>query len=118
MRNVAVHLLALFLMVYYYVGVEVTIKGMVFVDCMIVSIRLITVESGSWIVTVTFLMIVRGAGPSSGYVSTGFFGGGKCLVLMPLFPVLNFFFIRSLYRVILVGVTKKVIFYIVFNNSS
>ncbi|KAF7325726.1 MFS domain-containing protein [Mycena kentingensis (nom. inval.)] len=47
----AVHLLAFFILVY--VGVEVTIGG--------------------WIVT--FIIDVRGGGPSSGYVSAGFFGG-------------------------------------------
>jgi len=47
----AVHLLALFLLVY--IGVEVTIGG--------------------W--TASFLIEIRGGGPSSGYVSTGFFGG-------------------------------------------
>nr|GAT52960.1 predicted protein [Mycena chlorophos] len=46
-----VHLLALFILVY--VGVEVTIGG--------------------WVVT--FIIDVRGGGPSSGYVSAGFFGG-------------------------------------------
>jgi fucose permease len=46
-----VHLLALFILVY--VGVEVTIGG--------------------WIVT--FIIDVRGGGPSSGYISAGFFGG-------------------------------------------
>ena len=42
-----------------------------------------------WIVT--FLMIVRGGGPSSGYVSTGFFGG-EYLVVTFRFLVLNIFF--------------------------
>lgn len=46
-----VHLLAFFILVY--VGVEVTVGG--------------------WIVT--FIINLRGGGPSSGYVSTGFFGG-------------------------------------------
>jgi fucose permease len=46
-----VHLLAFFILVY--VGVEVTIGG--------------------WIVT--YIIDVRGGGPSSGYVSAGFFGG-------------------------------------------
>ncbi|KAF8234579.1 MFS general substrate transporter [Tricholoma matsutake] len=46
-----VHLLAFFILVY--VGVEVTVGG--------------------WIVT--FIINVRGGGPSSGYVSTGFFSG-------------------------------------------
>jgi len=66
MRNKTVHLLALFLMVY--IGVEVTIGG--------------------WIVT--FLLLVRGGGAWSGYVSTGFFGG------------------LTLGRVVLVEVTKKI----------
>uniref|UniRef100_A0A8H7XWM1 Major facilitator superfamily (MFS) profile domain-containing protein n=1 Tax=Psilocybe cubensis TaxID=181762 RepID=A0A8H7XWM1_PSICU len=51
MRTQAVHLLAFFILVY--VGVEVTIGG--------------------WIVT--FIINVRGGGPSSGYISSGFFGG-------------------------------------------
>ncbi|KAJ7194833.1 MFS general substrate transporter [Mycena pura] len=56
----AVHLLALFLFVY--VGTEVTIGG--------------------WIVS--FMIAVRGGGPSAGYVSAGFFGGltlGRILLL-------------------------------------
>ncbi|KAF7349975.1 MFS domain-containing protein [Mycena venus] len=56
----AVHLLALFLFVY--VGVEVTIGG--------------------WIVS--FMIVVRGGGPSAGYISAGFFGGltlGRILLL-------------------------------------
>ncbi|KAF8805063.1 hypothetical protein BYT27DRAFT_7193599 [Phlegmacium glaucopus] len=65
MKYKSVHFLALFLVVY--IGVEVMIGG--------------------WIVT--FPMIVRGGGPSSGYVSTSFFGG------------------LTLGRVILVEVTKK-----------
>lgn len=47
----AVHLLAFFILVY--VGVEVTVGG--------------------WIVT--YIMDIRGGGPSSGYISSGFFGG-------------------------------------------
>ncbi|KIM86005.1 hypothetical protein PILCRDRAFT_816545 [Piloderma croceum F 1598] len=47
----AVHLLAFFILVY--VGIEVTIGG--------------------WIVT--YIIDVRGGGPSSGYISAGFFGG-------------------------------------------
>ncbi|TFK72081.1 MFS general substrate transporter [Pluteus cervinus] len=46
-----VHLLAIFILIY--VGIEVTIGG--------------------WIVT--FVIDVRGGGPSSGYISSGFFGG-------------------------------------------
>jgi hypothetical protein len=44
---------------------------------------LITLYKSGWIVT--FLMIVRGGGPSSGYVLTGFFAG-KYLVLTLLLP--------------------------------
>ncbi|KAF8142204.1 major facilitator superfamily domain-containing protein [Mycena galopus ATCC 62051] len=58
----AVHLLALFLLVY--VGVEVTIGG--------------------WIVS--FMIAVRGGGPSAGYISAGFFGGltlGR-IILLPV----------------------------------
>ncbi|KAJ7434635.1 major facilitator superfamily domain-containing protein [Mycena galericulata] len=58
----AVHLLALFLFVY--VGVAVTIGG--------------------WIVS--FMVNVRGGGPSAGYISAGFYGGltlGR-IVLLPL----------------------------------
>ncbi|KAF8155522.1 MFS general substrate transporter [Crassisporium funariophilum] len=51
MATRAVHLLAFFILIY--VGVEVTIGG--------------------WIVT--FIIDVRGGGPSSGYISSGFFGG-------------------------------------------
>ncbi|EKM74818.1 hypothetical protein AGABI1DRAFT_132859 [Agaricus bisporus var. burnettii JB137-S8] len=60
LRVKAVHFLAFFILVY--VGVEVTIGG--------------------WIVT--FMLDVRGGGPSSGYVSSGFFGGlmlGRVLLL-------------------------------------
>lgn len=51
LKNVTVQLMAIFILVY--VGVEVTIGG--------------------WIVT--YLIDVRGGGPSSGYASSGFFGG-------------------------------------------
>ncbi|KAF9475148.1 MFS general substrate transporter [Pholiota conissans] len=60
MQTRAVHLLAFFILIY--VGVEVTIGG--------------------WIVT--FIIDVRNGGPSSGYVSSGFFGGltlGRVLLL-------------------------------------
>jgi len=66
MKNKTVHLFAFFLMVN--TGIEITIGG--------------------WIVT--FLVLVRGGGPSSGYVETGFFGG------------------ITLGRVVLVRVTKKI----------
>jgi len=60
LSNRAVHLLALFILVY--IGVEMTIGG--------------------WIVT--YIIKVRGGSPSSGYVSSGFFGGltlGRVLLL-------------------------------------
>lgn len=67
----------------------------------------------------TFMMIVRGGGPSSGYVSTGYYAGKY---LTPLrFRVLNilFFVIQGLTlgRVILVEVTKKVTFYILCEQT-
>ncbi|KAF9558509.1 MFS general substrate transporter [Agrocybe pediades] len=60
MRNRSAHIMALFTLVY--VGVEVTIGG--------------------W--SVTFIRNVRGGGQSSGYISSGFFGGltvGRILLL-------------------------------------
>ncbi|KIM47167.1 hypothetical protein M413DRAFT_16581 [Hebeloma cylindrosporum] len=66
LRTKAVHLLAFFILIY--VGVEVTIGG--------------------WIVT--YVIQVRGGGPSAGYISSGFFGG------------------LTLGRVILLWVNKKV----------
>ncbi|PVF93673.1 MFS general substrate transporter [Serendipita vermifera] len=66
LRNRVVQLMAFFILVY--VGVEVTIGG--------------------WIVS--YMINVRGGGPSSGYVSSGFFGG------------------LTLGRVVLLWVNKKV----------
>lgn len=63
MTHEAVHLLSIFLLVY--IGVEVTIGG--------------------W--TASFLMLIRDGGPSSGYVSTGFFGGLSTLGRIILFPI-------------------------------
>jgi hypothetical protein len=72
-------------------------------------------RKSGWIVT--FLMIVRGGGPLSGYVSTGFFGG-KYLVIPLLSSVKHIFQLGlTLGRVVLVAVTKKVILCIMFNNS-
>ena len=70
MRNKTVHLLALFLMVY--IGIEVTIGGIICSLTSLLNNKFNNCTQG-WIVT--FLMLVRGGGPSSGYVSTGFFGG-------------------------------------------
>ncbi|KAJ3505313.1 hypothetical protein NLJ89_g7482 [Agrocybe chaxingu] len=57
LRLKAVHLLALFLLVY--IGIEVTIGG--------------------WIVS--FMLIIRDGGPSSGYVASGFFGGNLSITI-------------------------------------
>ena len=70
MKNKTVHLLAAFLMVY--IGIEVTIGGINSFPQIVAQQMADNCKSG-WIVT--FLMIVRDGGPSSGYVSTGFFGG-------------------------------------------
>jgi hypothetical protein len=86
MRNKTVHLLALFLVVY--IGVEVTIGGIICSLTSLLNKKLINVTQG-WIVT--FLMLVRGGGPSSGYVSTGFFGG-KYLSNSFVFLCWNIFF--------------------------
>ncbi|KAI0301233.1 MFS general substrate transporter [Multifurca ochricompacta] len=51
MRHKTIHLIALFIL--FYVGVEVTIGG--------------------WIVS--YVIDIRGGGPSAGYISSGFFGG-------------------------------------------
>jgi fucose permease len=66
----AVHLLSLFLLIY--VGAEVTIGGTISSLCLIAQQKSDYCKSG-W--TASYLIIVRGGGPSSGYVSTGFFGG-------------------------------------------
>ena len=75
MRNKTVHLLALFLMIY--IGVEVTIGGKLYfflsTNTHTHTHTSLNYSKSGWIVT--FLMLVRGGGPSTGYVSTGFFGG-------------------------------------------
>ena len=55
------------------------------------------------------MLLIRGGGPSSGYVSTGFFGGK--LLVSHCFLVLEHIFSLGLTlgRVVLVDVTKKVI---------
>jgi fucose permease len=68
LRNVTVQIMAIFLLVY--VGVEVTIGG----SCHLIhGVPLFLCHTIGWIVT--FIIKVRGGGPSSGYVSSGFFGG-------------------------------------------
>ena len=86
MRNKTVHLLALFLVMY--IGVEVTIGGIyikyLFQPYFVAQQIFFVTTFKGWIVT--FLMLVRDGGPSSGYVSTGFFGG-KYLIINPLFSL-------------------------------
>lgn len=67
----AVHLLAFFILVY--VGVEVTMGG---VSRLLVRHRSTLTENSGWIVT--YIIRVRGGGPSAGYISSGFFGGQFC----------------------------------------
>ena len=77
----AVHLLALFIL--FYVGAEVTIGGTVlavvittsFHTCMMRPDDVCLLSTLGWIVT--FIIDVRGGGASSGYISSGFFGGKK-----------------------------------------
>ena len=78
MRNKTVHLLSLFLMLY--IGVEVTIGGIFFIRQLTWLCRKSDYGKLGWIVT--FLMTVREGGPSSGYVSTGFFGGKYLIILL------------------------------------
>ena len=78
--NKAVHLIALFVTVY--IGVEVTITGMFFFIYAIAQLGLLYISSG-WIVT--YLMIVRDGGPSSGYILTGFYCGK--------YPTYSYFFV-------------------------
>ena len=68
LRLKATHLLALFLLVY--IGVEVTIGGKI-----LNHIPYHVIKSGTQGWTVTFMMVVRNGGPSSGYIASGFFGG-------------------------------------------
>jgi fucose permease len=65
----AVHLLAFFNLVY--VGVEV--RNLSKSMQQLPKDELYKVTIGGWIVT--YIINVRGGGPSSGYVSAGFFGG-------------------------------------------
>ena len=83
-----------------------------------IVIILIYRKSG-WIVT--FLMVVREGGPSSGYVSTGFFGGKYRIIPFfcpPCTELLFFPLGLTLGRVILVEVTKKVIFLTILGEKS
>ncbi|KAF7298349.1 MFS general substrate transporter [Mycena kentingensis (nom. inval.)] len=81
MAKPAVHALAAFLLVY--VGIEVTIGG--------------------WIVS--FMITVRGAGPSAGYIASGFFGGltlGR-IVLLPINRLLGEYRAVFLYTILALG---------------
>jgi hypothetical protein len=84
----AVHVLAFFILVY--VGVEVTIGGELHLDsynlvCVITDIFALK----GWIVT--FIIEIRGGGPSSGYISAGFFGGTTSIFQHPSRPSLTIF---------------------------
>ncbi len=57
-----------------YVGAEVTIGG---TRCFLEALHALIVSQG-WIVT--FIQTVRGGGASSGYISSGFFGGKQISV--------------------------------------
>ena len=70
----ALHLLALFILVY--VGVEVTIGGMKLAHS---GFLVITHRIAGWIVT--YVIQVRHGGPSSGYISAGFFGGKQIMMM-------------------------------------
>jgi hypothetical protein len=70
----ALHLLALFILVY--VGVEVTIGGKFLTPSRFLCNN--TVCAAGWIVT--YAIQVRHGGPSSGYISSGFFGGEPTLM--------------------------------------
>jgi fucose permease len=69
MRLRAVHFLAIYILIY--VGVEVTMGGKP--GCTRDTPLFLTVMLSGWMVT--FIINARGGGPSSGYVSSGFFGG-------------------------------------------
>ncbi|KAF9528584.1 major facilitator superfamily domain-containing protein [Crepidotus variabilis] len=88
LRTKAVHLIAIFILIY--VGVEVTIGG--------------------WIVT--FIIHERGGGPSSGYISSGFFGGltvGRVL-LLPLNRKIGEWRVLFLYTLLAIGLELTIWF--------
>ena len=82
LRNKNVHLLAIFLMLY--IGVKVTIGGILLV--IYIDRHKSDYCKSDWIVT--FVLLIRGGGPASGYVSTGFFGGkrlvSRCFLALKL----------------------------------
>ena len=68
MMTRSVHLFAFFVLIY--VGVEVTIGGQQTAPIIVITNSRVPV---GWIVT--FIIDVRKGGSSSGYISSGFFGG-------------------------------------------
>ena len=66
-RIKAVHFLAFFVL--FYVGVEVTIGGKIYAICF----YNLSPKNLGWVVT--FMLDVRDGGPTTGYISSGFFGG-------------------------------------------
>ncbi|TFY77838.1 hypothetical protein EWM64_g6176 [Hericium alpestre] len=87
-RNKTVHLVSLFIIAYE--GVEVTVGG--------------------WIVT--YIINVRGGGSSSGYISSGFFGGlalGR-IVLLPLNKKLGNRLAVTVYTILIIGLEMVVWF--------
>ena len=73
----SLHLMAVFILIY--IGVEVTLGGQTYAApsmahlLMLIILRPFT----GWIVT--YVIDLRGGGPSAGYISSGFFGGTLCL---------------------------------------
>lgn len=65
------HLISIFVVVY--VGVEVTLGGETNPSRLRTSTKFYTFMLTGWIVT--FVIDERGGGPSSGYITSGFFAG-------------------------------------------
>lgn len=105
LRLKAVHYLAFFVLVY--VGVEVTIGGGFFPSQIVHNCPLKVVRFLGWVVT--FMRDVRGGGLSSGYVSSGFFGGTIICITgissHPEYPSLSGLMLG---RVLLLWVNEKV----------
>ena len=83
-RLKTVHLLAFFILVY--VGVEVTIGGQL-THVLVPIICATLLGYAGWIVT--FIIRIRGGGPSSGYISAGFFGGKYDFPVLLIFCTQN-----------------------------
>ena len=82
MKNMSVHFMGIFIL--FYVGLEVTLGSKS--SPSYAPIPQVFMSVIGWIVT--YIIEVRGGGPSSGYVSAGFFGG-QCSTLMQSVPLLN-----------------------------